>query len=404
MKYALVIGIFTVGLLGSVQMARCDPARSYAIVDTGQTRRFDEMGAVDSGGSAPGFAGQDADYSGNQPSYSDGGDGTITDNVTGLMWEKGYRATDWAGAEQAARAADTGGYSDWRVPTIKELYSLIDFSGAQGRGAPESNTVPADAVPFIDTSVFDFAYPAEGRYIDAQFATATVYTALVMDSEKCFFGVNFADGRIKCYPLVRQSEAGQYNLRLVRGNPDYGKNTFTPNPDGTVTDSATGLMWTAVDSGDPSLGGASEGAFTWQEALELAGNSTYAGHDDWRLPNAKELHSIVDYGRSPDATGTAAVDPVFVATPIKNADGQDDFPAYWTSTSFEPGADAVSFYFGRALGYFRTPGHLFKQFVDVHGAGAQRTNPKSGKDSYGSGPQGDVRTVRNYVRLVRNAE
>lgn len=48
-----------------------------------------------------------------------------------------------------------------------------------------------------------------------------------------------------------------------------------------------------------------------------------------------------------------------------------------------------------------TPG---LDFYDVHGAGAQRTDPKSGEPSYGFGPQGDVRRVYNYVRFVRDTE
>jgi hypothetical protein len=46
--------------------------------------------------------------------------------------------------------------------------------------------------------------------------------------------------------------------------------------------------------------------------------------------------------------------------------------------------------------------------VDVHGAGAQRSDPKDGDPadypSVGNGPQGDVSRVFNYVRLVRDAE
>jgi len=42
--------------------------------------------------------------------------------------------------------------------------------------------------------------------------------------------------------------------------------------------------------------------------------------------------------------------------------------------------------------------------MDVHGAGSQRTDPKTGEGSYGNGPQGDVRRVYNYVRLVRDID
>lgn len=399
-RFPFAIMVLATGLVAGQAPAL---AGSYPIADTGQTSHFDERGAVSANAAAAEFPGQDADHAGFQPSYRDNGDGTVTDLVTGLTWEKGYRRVDWADAEAAAQAADTGGHSDWRVPTTKELYSLMLFTGAQGSGRPESSTPPSDAVPFIDTSAFDFEYPSQGRYIDAQYVTSTVYTSTVMNGQQCFFGVNFADGRIKCYPLSpRPDRSQQWYAKFVRGNPDYGKNAFAANDDGTVTDAATGLMWTAVDSSDAALAGSKAGALTWAEALQLAENATYAGHDDWRLPNAKELQSLVDYSRSPDATGSAAIDPVFSVTPVTNAAGNPDFPEYWTSTSFEPGQDAVVVFFGRALGYFGLGGSS-ATFMDVHGAGAQRTDPKTGKDSYGFGPQGDTRSVHNYLRLVRDA-
>ena len=290
------------------------------------------------------------------------------------------------------------------MPTIKELYSLIQFTGNQGSGvAPDSATPPGDAEPFIDTSAFDFDYPDSGRYIDVQFVTSTVYTSDVMNGQQCFFGVNFADGRIKCYPTSNSRHAGgTWEVRYVRGNVDYGTNAYADNGDGTVTDAATGLMWSTVDSGDPALSGDLDGAMSWQEALQFAESATYAGYDDWRLPNAKELQSIVDYTRSPDATGSPAIDPVFEVTSVTNAAGDLDWPEFWTSTSFEPGRDAVVVYFGRAMGYFSAGGQA-AEFIDVHGAGAQRTDPKTGQDSYGQGPQGDVRYVNNFVRLVRDA-
>ena len=396
-RLALASGLLALTAATGTAPALGQSALSYAIVDTGQTAHFDNIGATSA---RRAFAGEDADHTGAQPHYRDNGDGTVTDLVTGLMWEKSYRRAGWQEAANAASRVSTGGYHDWRVPTVKELYSLILFSGAQGRGRPESSRAPRDAVPFIDTAAFDFAYPSRGRYIDVQFVTSTLYTSTVMNGQQCFFGVNFADGRIKCYPVRPRPGRDQWHVRYVRGNPAYGHNAFTANGDGTVTDAATGLMWTRVDSGDPALGG--KGALSWSAALKLANGATYAGHDDWRLPNAKELQSIVDYTRSPDATGSPAIDPVFSVTPVRNAAGQADYPAFWTSTSFAPGRDAVVVYFGRAMGYF-DPDRRGRRFLDVHGAGAQRTDPKSGRDGYGFGPQGDVRSVHNYVRLVRDA-
>jgi len=366
----------------------------YAVVDTGQTIFFNATSEIDRPELGEAFFGQDAQYMGNAPSYTDNGDGTVTDNVTGLMWEQDFRTVRFDDAAADAAAATTGGYDDWRVPTIKELYSLILFTGNQGTGPPDSATAPSDAVPFLDTDVFNFEYSPVGRYIDAQCISATRYTSTTMGGNETFFGVNFADGRIKGYPTAGNPQNPEFTARYVRGGEGYGVNDFDDNGDGTVTDNATGLMWVTADSGD---------GLDWQDALAYAEDLSLAGHDDWRLPNAKELHTIVDYSRAPDVTDSAAIDPVFEVTPIENEAGQTDWAQYWTSTTFMPGRDAIYICFGRGLGYFSVRGAA-EVFMDVHGAGAQRTDPKIGEPSYGNGPQGDVRRIYNYVRVVRDVE
>ena len=382
-----------------------DPYLPYLIVGTGQTQFFGNEGVIAEPAKGQPFYGQDAQYPSNTPSYEDNGDGTVTDTVTGLMWEKAVRRLEWADAEAAASTATTGGYSDWRVPTVKELYSLILFTGNQGRGDWNSSVPPDNAVPFIDTQVFDFSYNADGRYIDVQFVSSTEYVAQVMGGQDCFFGVNFADGRIKCYPLMGNRRDPRFHARFVRSNPDYGKNDFHNNDNGTVTDRASGLMWAEIDSGDPRFEEfvanteKKNGAMNWEEALRFADELSFAGHDDWRVPTAKQLQSILDYSRSPDTTQSPAIDPVFDTTTITNEAGEQDYPYFWSSTSFLPGAEAVVVEFGRALGYFTPPGKPLG-YYDVHGAGSQRTDPKTGSPDV-FGPQGDVQRVYNHVRVVR---
>jgi hypothetical protein len=180
----------------------------------------------------------------------------------------------------------------------------------------------------------------------------------------------------------------------VRGNPDYGVNAFVDNGDGTVTDAASGLMWQQADSGE---------GMDWQAALAYCEALDTTGYDDWRLPNAKELQSLVDYGRSPETTGSAALDPLFGATPITNEAGQVDYAAYWSSTThlnMMNGANAAYVAFGRALGYMNG-------WIDIHGAGAQRSDPKTGDSANwptGHGPQGDAIRVDNFVRCVRGGD
>lgn len=386
---------------------------TYKIVDTGQKNYYNNNSVISAPAVGQSFYGQDAQYTGNEPSYTDNADGTITDNVTGLMWTKSYDLNgdgiinygDKLYAEEAKDSASTcrvGGYNDWRLPTIKELYSLILFSG---NDINPTGTTTGGAKPFIDTSYFKIGWgdlSAGDRIIDAQVASSTYYKSTTMGGNTTMFGVNFIDGRIKGYPAA-VSIGKKYYVLYVRSNTEYGKNNFKDNNDGTVTDNATGLMWMKDDNGK---------GLNWQKALELAdslNNIKYKGYSDWRLPNAKELQSIIDYTRSPDFTNSPAIDPIFNCTQITNEAGNTDYPFYWTSTTHcgqtdSQGSDASYVCFGRALGYM-SAGPQGSGWIDVHGAGAQRSDPKAGDPnqySQGRGPQGDAIRIYNYVRLVRD--
>lgn len=369
----------------------------YPIVDTGQVTFYNNTGEISEPSEDEEFYGQDANYTGNTPKYTDNGDGTITDNVTGLMWQKdpGEKMT-WEEAVENVQDFNLGGYDDWRLPTIKELYSLIQFNGTTGTSGETS-------IPYIDTNYFEFTYGdvTGERFIDSQYATSTIYDSTTMGNNVTMFGVNFADGRIKGYPIDKD-----FYVMYVRGNTNYGMNNYVDNGDGTITDLSTGLMWTQYDSGYFNAGQDNDGKMNWEEALNWAECLEYAGYDDWRLPNAKELQSIVDYTRCPDTTNSAAINPVFDATPITDINGETNYPFYWTGTTHLDGMvlgeKAVYVAFDEALGYMND------EIMDVHGAGAQRSDPKYGNKedypSYGHGPQGDVCAVYNFARLVRNVD
>lgn len=365
---------------------------TYPIVDTGQDRCYDNWRSIKASSKGQAFFGQDAQYVGNKAAYRDNGDGTVTDLVTGLMWQKTPDLKNKKTFDQAVRGAASfrlAGYDDWRLPTIKELYSLIDFRGDTGRSASSS-------VPYINTDYFDFVYgdTTGGRVIDAQYWSSTEYVSTTMNGNRTTFGVNFADGRIKGYPQSSPRGQTRQFVRYVRGNPAYGVNRFVDNGDGTISDQATGLTWMKADSGK---------AMTWQQALSYAESLSYAGHNDWRLPNAKELQSIVDYSRAPSAfepsKRTAAIDPIFGITQTESW--------FWTSTTHvEHGRATQAAYvaFGRAFGYMSFGRNNPKTKMDVHGAGAQRSDPKSGDPERwptGRGPQGDEIRIYNYVRCVR---
>ena len=409
--------------------------RPYVIVGTGQTKCYDDRGEIAPPKPGQPFYGQDAQHPGLAPSYRDNGDGSVTDLNTGLVWVKARgEKIAWDAAVAGAPECRVGGFSDWRMPTIKELYSLINFTGG-------CHGTVANSKPYLDTKYFDFAYGDESkgvRIIDCQDWSATQYIGKTMGGNPTVFGVNFADGRIKGYPkMFPNGQGAMMYIRYVRGNSAYGKNDFHDNGNGTITDRATGLMWQKADSG---MG------MNWEQALAYAANFKLAGYSDWRLPNVKELQSIVDYTRAPAVTTSAAISPLFQVT--KLSDG--DYPFFWTNTTHldgppdRQGGAAIYIAFGRAMGWMqlhvgsgppglrgprpggqgmsgtrfggpgqgRPPGFGrlptvssgTYQLLDVHGAGAQRSDPKVGDPQnfpHGRGPQGDVIRIYNFVRLVR---
>ena len=382
----------------------------YTIVDTAQVRCYSNNAEIEFPNAGAAFFGQDAQYAGNQPAYKDNGDGTITDLNTGLMWQSnpGEKMT-FKQAMAGASRCRIAGYEDWRLPTIKELYSLILFSGTDPDPMSRNSSRQR---PFIDTKYFKFRYgnPDRGeRIIDSQFATSTKYVSTTMRGDMTMFGVNFADGRIKGYGMrsPRTATDKTFYVLYVRGNTSYGKNDFKDNTDGTVTDEATGLMWVKVDSGKLKAGKNKDGKLNWQEALDWAENLQYAGYSDWRLPNVKELQSIVDYTRSPATTNSAAVDPVFQTTSFIAEGSQKDYPCYWSGTThagLSRASTAAYVAFGRSFGWMRNRRTGQYMLMDVHGAGSQRSDPKSGDPSrfpHGRGPQGDVIRIYNFVRCVR---
>ncbi|OJF76335.1 MAG: hypothetical protein BKP49_07630 [Treponema sp. CETP13] len=128
---------------GSVESDSTSSKESnYAIVDTNQGLCYNNKEQIDGPAKGEAFYGQDAQYTGNVPSYTDNGDGTVTDNVTGLTWtqELSDASMVWEDADDYCDSLTTGGYDDWRLPNIKELQSIVDYSGS---------------FPAIDTSVFN---------------------------------------------------------------------------------------------------------------------------------------------------------------------------------------------------------------------------------------------------------
>lgn len=363
--------------LGTVEPSASE-VNNYLMVATGQVTTYDNNGDVVTG-LTPGdaFYGQDASYlKGESMAYQDNGDGTITDLNTGLMWQQlpTSETFTWEAAVDYCENLEFNGYDDWRIPSCKELYSISNFSTGW---------------PYLDTEYFSLASGQITK--DEQYWSSEHYVGTTVEGgTNSAFGINHVTGHIKAYSANAMGPIGEKYVRAVRGD-SYGVNEFINNGDGTITDNATGLMWTQDDSGE---------GLDWEAALAYAETSEIAGYNDWRLPNVKELQGIVDYSYSPSASDPENVGPainaMFNCTPIINEAGDEDYAYYWTSTSAcftngQPFYYAWYVAFGMAVN---------GEGLDFHGAGGVRFDTK-----YEGGPLGEGgERYYNYVRLVRDTQ
>jgi hypothetical protein len=184
-----------------------------------------------------------------------------------------------------------------------------------GTMTDKSGTDSASSAQAAASGVNYLTVPANGYYntssrisaTDAQ--VAALDTDLVVGNVKngvTIFGVlgTYTGGGGGGVPKTGQTTSyanyddGWYVTNQNIGVPKSGAH-YTDNGDGTITDNATGLEWVA----SPTAAGVG-GTYTWANAITACEGLTYAGHSDWRLPNIKELQSIVDYGRVSPAIDT----------------------------------------------------------------------------------------------------
>lgn len=417
---------------------------TYPIVGSGQALCFDNTTQIPCPLLGQAFYGQDAQEPRTKARYTFEDNGRVVyDNITGLYWMRGPSINSTANDSdkmtypealayvQKVNAMNYGGYNDWRIPTLKQLYSLYQ---AYGTDPGNDNGSTSYLTPFINTTYFNVTYGSGQsasvgtgeRIIDAQYLSSTNFIGNPSTGPRQkIFGVNFADGRIKGYG---QNFAGAQNytftwfVMLVRGNPAYGTNKFVNSGNGTVTDLATGLMWSRNDSGH---------GMTWEQALsyvQVANKNHYLGYDNWRLPSIKELQSISNYSNAPEYNAKPAINTNFFnSTQITNENGTRDYGYYWSSTTHEnailngapKGNQADYIAFGEALGW-APAGAGPQEWIDFHGAGAQRSDSKTPAPlsytitrnvtkngvtyvGYSFGPEGDAVRGEDFVRLVRNA-
>jgi len=229
----------------------------------------------------------------------------------------------------AVNAEQFGGHSDWRMPTIKELGSITNLAHC-------FSPAPVDHNYFPYTKRYPYCWS---------------FTTSASDSSKGWcIGFYYGDAMIK-------DKSNNYCARAVRGGQTESLNHLLINGDGTVTDTTTGLMWQRATAGE----------MKWEAAISYCEDLNFSGYDDWRLPNLKELRSIVDFSRFGPAIDTT----VFPDTMLWGYHSSTTYvcsPDSVMAIHFGLGADTHSLvnskltaYYVRAVrgGQARFPDHLF---------------------------------------------
>ena len=121
--------------------------------------------------------------------------------------------------------------------------------------------------------------------------------------------------------------------------------SYVDNGDGTITDTATGLMWEKL-SDDTGIHD-KDNVYTWANAfnykIATLNQEAFAGHRDWRVPNVTELQSIIDYGTSGPAVSAAFNTGCVQWCTVLNCSctlGATTF-SFWSSTAWRPQANYV---------------------------------------------------------------
>lgn len=342
-----VLWIVLIMLLLTFYPTKPTIAASINLPQTGQTKCFDSSG-TEIGCSGSGQDGEiRAGVTWPNPRFVDNGDGTLTDKLTGLMWLKDancFGSQSWFTSLEIIADLNihsssyncidyTATYSDWRLPNINEIESLIN---------PEA---PNPSVWLINQGF------ANVQYNWYWSSTTRAYTpakdsAWVISMMVGWVNTNSKNSADFYVWPVRQGQFGNVDNTYPANLWKTGQTTtyypgddgehqagvsppsirFSDNGDGTVSDNLTGLQWTKK-ANTPVVDACPVGTMTWQQALDLVAclnTNNYLGHSDWRVPNRKELFSLTDYSQF--YTALPSGHP-FVDTAI------NPNSLYWASTS-----------------------------------------------------------------------
>ena len=245
----------------------------FGNICTGQTKCYNETAETDCPAEGKPFYGQDAQYAKSGKCIPQkftvkgtGDEKIVFDENLKLEWQQKIPEGnfDWQSAANHCEKKYAGSYG-WRLPTPKELLSIVD----NGRYDPAIHT---DLFPGTNDEWF--------------WTSADFVSTAETDKDKKWF-VRFDKGFLS---HKAKTESEKMHVRCVRGTtlPDGQFETEKIGEDEIVKDSVTGLMWqkTYKDS-----------VKKFADALSTCENLDYAGFTDWKLPNKNELASIANYGK-----------------------------------------------------------------------------------------------------------
>ncbi|MBI5048403.1 MAG: DUF1566 domain-containing protein [Deltaproteobacteria bacterium] len=304
---------------------------------TGRTTCYDAAGGVISCTNT----GQDGDLQKGaawpSPRFTVDGTGfCVTDNLTGLMWVRTPDSTTRtrATALTYANGLTLCGYTDWRLPNVKELRSLINHE--QTSTAAWLNT---QGFSNVQGDVYWSSTGRDTTALDVNMWSGDVGSVVFGTSTSYVWPVRAGGGATADLPRT-----GQTTSYATGDDGNLQEGAAWPIPrftvDGTwlcVTDNLTGLMWVKAPDSTTQ---------TWENALNYANNLTLCGYSDWRLPNVNELESL----RNAEQNNTAT---------WLNTQGFSNVPAgnYWSSTTYAGSTTSawrVSMWYGYMSGTDKT--------------------------------------------------
>ena len=243
--------------------------------------------------------------------YVDNGDGTVSDSQTGLMWQKGATSTTytWAAARDYCDGLSLGNKSDWRLPTMAELVSIVDYGNS----------------PALSASWFG--------------AASVVWSAIPMQTEPTAWYVEFGDGQ-----YCRTSQESLESVRCVRGGMPAGAalaERFVVTDTDIVLDKATGLSWQQASPDAPG-GGCYGGICKWPDAQNYCNTLSLSG-TGWRLPNTRELADLVDRSNTVSWIDNAAF-PGSPAYFFWTSEKFHETPIYYFRVDFSSGCSSNFYY------------------------------------------------------------